>query len=104
MAQERFQTLFALDTNVRGAWFPIMQNNVPFSLTFEGISASTLQVRVSNKPYPGPGTSDDEIQYGADVTADGKVEVTAPFGWIMIKKTAGAVAVTVRMFAQSMLG
>jgi len=97
------QTIFNQSGNTRGTWFPIHNVNVPFSLTVEGISGDTIQIRVSNRTWDDPPTTDEQ-QYGADITVNGKVEITAPFGWIAIKKTVGASTVVVKTGGQYMLG
>lgn len=97
----QFENTFTTATTERTGWLPINQMNVPASITFSGMSGQTVQVRVSNKGVQ-PGATDDEQQFGADVTADGKLQLAEPYRWIMFKKTAGAGNPQVRLFGQLM--
>ena len=63
----------------------------------------SFQVMVSNTD-PKPLDATDGVNYGAAVTAQGKVAVTESYKWIKVKKTAGTAAILVEAFAQFMIG
>ena len=92
-----------------GTWIEATQFNVPLSITLEGFNAGDIaQVRVSNAlGLTPPANTAHEIQYGTDITAVGKVEVTAPFRWVKVRKSAagGTPATTVaKLHAQIVHG
>lgn len=102
MANIFYETIFNQSGNTLGAWYPFHQANVPASLEVTGIAGDTIQVRFSNK-RPDVTPSGNESQYGADITTNGKVAITEPFGWIAILKTAGASVVVVKLGSQQMI-
>lgn len=83
-----------------GGWQDGSGIAAPMTVTVEGIVAGDLvQVRVTNR-LAKPGTTDDGLPYGADVSVDGIVKILEPYRWIKVKRTAiagspGTVAVCI---------
>lgn len=102
MAANELVELFNSNVNGNGTWKPASHFNIPASIAISGIvGGDVLKVCVSNDAAQ-PADATHGVQYGADVTADGKVELTAPFRWVKVRKTAatGGGTNVARLFAQ----
>lgn len=90
MSQQLLVNNAAVTLNTRatdGGWFDAGAFSAPWSLTIQGLAAGdVVDIHVSNLPTPA--SSDLGIKYGADITADGKVEIPACYHWIRVRRTA----------------
>jgi hypothetical protein len=70
-----------------GVWFDTAGYEA-MSFHVEGINGETVEIRGSNKPDK-PDDSDDEIQMGTDITADGVYAIVTPIGWVKVLINVG---------------
>lgn len=62
-------------------------NRAALTIQTRGITTATVKVYGSNREED-PGTGVNDVQIGADITADGIVRIEGPYRWIKAKITA----------------
>lgn len=78
--------LTAVTATSDGEWVPL-EGLYPFTVHVDGITTATAQLRVSNSPTA-PVNTDNEVQYLADITAEGAWAVEIPFRWVKVRISA----------------
>jgi hypothetical protein len=61
------------------------------------VSGDVCRIDLSNSPTK-PSASDNQIQYGANVTVDGVTAVTTPAAWVKVRQSAIAGGGTVSAY------
>lgn len=79
-----------------GVWVDLSKFTKELELRFTGITTATLQVRGSSASTK-PLDTDDQVQEGLDVIANGTVNIQHPPRWLKVKISAWTSG-TIRVF------